>query len=138
MEYWRTPTTPHTTDSAFIDLATPLPRVDIVHAYTDADATALEAFRAVGATGLVVVGYPPGTLTQPLDDAVDRAVADGVVVVQATRAFMEPTVMARAGLVDRGLIANRDLAPHKARILLQLCLAQGMVQEKIAEIFATY
>ena len=138
VEYWRTPTNPHTSRSAFIDPATPLPRADLVHAYTDADATALEAFRAAGATGLIVVGYPPGTLTQQLDDAVDRAIADGLVVVQATRAFLEPDVMARAGLVGRGLIANSDLAPHKARILLQLCLAQGMAHDEIGEVFATY
>lgn len=138
VEYWRTPVHPHTTASAFVDLGAPLPRVDMVHAYTDADATALEAFRAAGATGLVVVGYPPGTLTKPLDDAVDAAIADGIVVVQASRAYFEPAVMARAGLMERGLVANGDLAPQKARILLQLALAQRMDRAAIREVFGTY
>ena len=138
IEYWRHPTHPHTCESAFRGIDVTLPRVDIVQAYTDADATALEAFLAAGATGLVMVGYPPGTLTQPLDDAVDRAIADGIVVVQATRASLEPAVMARAGLVERGLIANRDLAPHKARILLQLCLAHQLDRAAMEKVFATY
>ena len=137
--YWRAPIHPHTTTSAFVAPSTQLlPRVDMVHAYTDADATALEAFRAAGATGLVVVGYPPGTLTKPLDDAVDTAIADGIVVVQATRAYLEPAVLARAGLMERGLVANSDLSPQKARILLQLCLAQGLDRAAIREVFATY
>ena len=138
LEYWRRPVHPHTTTSALTNLGPKLPRVDMVHAYTDADATALEAFRAAGAKGLIVVGYPPGTLTKPLDDAVDAAVADGIVVVQATRAFLEPTVMPRAGLVERGLVTNSDLAPQKARILLQLALAHGMDRAAIGEVFATY
>lgn len=138
LEYWRTPTQPHTTSSVFRELPARLPRVDIVHAYTDADATAVEAFRDAGAAGLVVVGYPPGTLPEPLDAAVDRVIAEGIVVVQATRAMVEPTVMPRGGLVDRRLIANRDLAPQKARILLQLGLAKGSGRDELAELFATY
>ena len=138
VEYWRRPVHPHTTTSAFVDVGTPLPRVDMVYAYTDADATALEAFRAAGATGLVVVGYPPGTLTKSLDDAVDAAIADGIVVVQASRAYFEPAVMTRAGLIERGLVANSDLAPQKARILLQLALAQRMDRAAIHKTFAAY
>ena len=88
--------------------------------------------------GLVAVGYPPGTLTRPLDDAVDAAVAKGVQVVQASRGLLEPEVIARSGLTARGLIPNTDIAPTKAKILLQVCLAQGLSGLQIAEMFATY
>lgn len=138
VEYFRTPTQPHTAASMFATGCTALPRVDVVHAYTDADATALEAFRAAGATGIIAVGYPPGTLPKPLDDAVDRAIADGIVVVQATRAVLEPAVVARPGLIDRGLIPNGDLTPEKARILLQLCLAHELDHAAIRHAFETY
>ena len=80
-----------------------------MHAYTDADATAIEAFVNAGARGLVAVGYPPGTLTRPMDDAVDEAIAQGIQVVQASRGMFEPSVMPRAGLTSRGLIPNTDI-----------------------------
>src|SRR5699024_1309386 len=138
VRYWRKPPNPHTTDSAFAATAVSAPRVDIVHAYTDADATAVDAFLAAGAAGLIAVGYPPGTLTQPLDDAIDIAIGHGILVVRATRAQLEPQVMARSGVVGRGLIANTDITPTKARILLQLCLAHRVDRDDTAEIFAAY
>ena len=138
VQYWKTPLNPHTSQSLFAGLATPLPRVDIVHAYTGADATAVEAFLNAGARGLVAVGYPPGTLTKPLDDAIDQAIAREVRVVQAARGHLEPAVMARSGLTDRGLIPNTDIVAAKAKILLQLCLAQDLSAHATAEVFATY
>lgn len=136
--YWRKPLNPHTVDSIFAATTGSLPRVDIVHAYTDADATAVEAFLAAGAAGLIAVGYPPGTLTQPQDDAIDMAIDRGITVVQATRAQFEPKVMPRSGLTSRGLIANTDITPAKAKILLQLCLSHELDWGTTAEIFALY
>lgn len=138
VHYWRSPITPHTQRSRFAALTALLPRVDIVHAYTGADATAVEAFVNAGARGLVAVGYPPGTLTRPMDDAVDAAVAQGIQVVQASRGVFEPAVMPRSGLTSRGLIPNTDLVAAKAKILLQLCLAQGLTTSQTTEVFATY
>ncbi|GAA4480146.1 asparaginase [Enteractinococcus fodinae] len=138
VQYWRSPTTPHTQQSRFAELTTPLPRVDIVHAYTGADATAVEAFINAGARGLVAVGYPPGTLTRPMDDAVDAAVAQGIQVVQASRGVFEPAVTPRSGLISRGLIPNTDITAAKAKVLLQLCLAQGLTPEQSTEVVATY
>lgn len=138
VDYWRHPTTPHTSHSAFAKAPHTLPRVDLVHTYTDADDTALEAFLAAGARGLIAVGYPPGTLTAALDAGVDRAIAAGIPVVQATRALSEPAVMPRAGLLPRGLIPNTDIVPTKAKILLQLCLAHDMGHDEIRQIFARY
>lgn len=136
--YWRTPVHPHTVASQFAGTTVPLPRVDLVHAYTDADATALQAFLDAGAKGIIAVGYPPGTMPQSLDAAIDEAIADGVQVVQATRAYLEPAVLPRAGLVARRLIINTDISPAKARILLQLCLAHGLGQLDIQRVFSNY
>lgn len=115
-----------------------MPRVDIVHAYTGADEIAVEAFVSAGARGLVAVGYPPGTLTQPIDAAVDAAIAQGVQVVQASRGHLEPAVLARSGLTLRGLIPNTDITAAKAKILLQVCLAQRLSRSQSAQVFATY
>lgn len=138
VQYWRTPQNPHTCQSRFAGLTTPLPRVDIIHAYTDADETAVDAFLSAGARGLVAVGYPPGTLTKPLDEALDQAIAQNIQVVQASRADLEPAVAPRPGLTQRGLIPNTDITPAKAKVLLQLCLAQELAPEATAEVFATY
>jgi len=138
VQYWRSPTNPHTSQSRFVRQQAPLPRVDIVHAYTDADETAVEAFVAAGARGLVAVGYPPGTLTKPLDDAVDEAISQGIQVVQASRGHSDPAVVARSGIIERGMIPNTDITPAKAKILLQLCLAQDLDPEHSAQIFASY
>lgn len=137
-QYWRTPKNPHTHQSRFAALSAPLPRVDIVHTYTGADATAIEAFVNAGARGLVAVGYPPGTLTRPMDDAIDAAISQGMHVIQASRGHLEPAVMARSGLTSRGLIANTDITAAKAKILLQLCLAQGLTPAASADVCATY
>ena len=82
------------------------------------------------------MGYPPGTLTQ-LDDAIDIAIAAASSSCKRL-GQLEPQVMARSGLVGRGLIANTDITPAKARILLQLCLAHRLDRDDTAEIFAAY
>lgn len=138
VQYWRTPVHPHTGVSRFVDTEVPLPRVDLVHAYTDADATALHAYLAAGAAGIIAVGYPPGTMPQALDVALDSAITHGVQVVQATRASLEPAVMPREGLLVRGLIPNTDISPAKAKILLQLCLAHGLGLADTHKVFANY
>lgn len=138
VHYWRRPINPHTATSVFAGSLQALPRVDIVHAYTDADATALETFLAAGAAGIIAVGYPPGTLPRPLDDAVDTAIAAGIHVVQASRAPLEPAVTARQALMHRGLIPNTDITEAKAKILLQLCLAKGFDRDTTVEIFTSY
>lgn len=138
VHYWRSPENPHTNTSVFTGANIPLPRVDIVQAYTGADETAVEAFVAAGARGLIAVGYPPGTLNLPLDEAVDAAIAQGIEVVQASSGYREPAVTARPGLTARGLIPNTDITAVKAKILLQLCLAQEFSQARITDVFDTY
>src|SRR5699024_1210328 len=138
VHYWRNPINPHTATSVFAGSLQALPRVDIVHAYTDADATALEAFLAAGAAGIIAVGYSPGTLPRSLDDAVDTAIVAGIHVVQASRAPLEPAVMARQALMQRGLIPNTDITEAKAKILLQLCLAKDFDRHTTVEIFTAY
>lgn len=102
-----------------------LPRVDVVISYQGAEGTAIEALAAAGARGIVSAGTGAGYPTPAEVEALERAGAAGVVVVQATRvgAGRVPPV---GSLVARGWVAAGDLPPWKARILLRLALAAGL------------
>lgn len=104
-----------------------LPRVAIAYAHADLRAGDVIAQRGQDIRGLVIAGVGEGNM--PLD--VRRALADlaarGVPVVRASRT--------EEGLVDReesdaadGFVAARALNPQKARILLQVCLANGLAE----------
>lgn len=102
-----------------------LPRVDIVVTYQGADGALIDAAVAAGARGLVSAGTGAGYPTDREVEALERASAAGVAVVQASRVGagrVPPT----PSLARRGWIAAGDLSPWKARILLRLGLASGI------------
>jgi L-asparaginase len=116
---------------------TDLPRVDIVNCYAGSDGTAIEAFIAAGARGLVSAGFAPGLLTPEQDAAFDAALAKGVIVVQSTRAGTG-RVPARKGLIERGMVSADNLTPQKARILLMVAFTQTSDIDELRRIFAEY
>src|SRR5699024_6097605 len=128
---YRRPTRRHTARSEFAareagarcEGGEGLPRVDIVHQYAGADAAALDAYVAAGAQGLVVVGFPPGTNTPAIEEAIAAHAQAGVTIVQASRAIRDPQILPRKDLAGR--VINADLSPQHARILLMLALAHG-------------
>ena len=63
-----------------------LPRVDIAYSYSDADGTAVRAFIAAGARGIVAAGFAPGFVTPGDAVALKEAPGAGVIVMQSTRA----------------------------------------------------
>ena len=69
-----------------------LPRVDITYAYVGSDGTAVRAFVAAGARGIVSAGFAPGFPGEA--DAVElaKAVEQGIVVVQSTPRRQRPHV----------------------------------------------
>ncbi len=109
---------------ANVDLRT-LPRVDIVVSHQGADATHVDAAVAAGARGIVSAGTGAGYPTPLEVQALGRAAAAGVTVVQATRvdAGRVPAVPA---LAAAGFVGSDDLRPWKARILLRLALGAGI------------
>jgi L-asparaginase len=112
-----------------------LPRVDIAYTYAGADGTAIDAFVAAGAKGIVTAGFAPGFVTPAMAAALEAAVARGVVVMLSSRAGS-----GRAGKTTRGrksgFLTADNLTPQKARILLSLSLAAGVTDHE--RIFATY
>ncbi|MFC3126737.1 asparaginase [Pseudoroseomonas globiformis] len=121
-------------DIAAIDA---LPRVDIAYSHADADETAIRAFVAAGAKGIVSAGFAPGGPTPVEADALAEAVKQGVVVVQSTRVG-SGRVVAGTKMREQGILSADNLTPQKARILLAMALTVTRDPVEIARIFATY
>jgi L-asparaginase len=136
--FYRQPIRRRAPDTEF-DLAglTALPRVDIAYAYTDGDGTAVRAFVAAGARGIVSAGFAPGSPPPAEFQALEEAVKQGVVVVQSTRAGSGRTFRSQRHTKAGFLIAD-NLNPQKARILLALALSVTQDPVEIARIFQTY
>ncbi len=105
-----------------------LPRVAILAAGAGMDERPVQALLGIGARGIVLAGMGQGNAPRVVIDALARAAASGVPVVRATRVD--------EGLVDRnvevdddalGLVAARALGPAKARMLLMVLIANGIV-----------
>ncbi|ABC62502.1 asparaginase [Erythrobacter litoralis] len=102
-----------------------LPEVAIIYAH--AGLTAAQAVRQIGSDirGVVIAGVGEGNMPETVRQILVAKCAQGLAVVRASRAD--------EGLVDRepeddanGFVAARALNPQKARILLQLLLAEGV------------
>lgn len=114
-----------------------LPRVDIAYSYTGDDGTATRAFVAAGARGIVAAAFAPGMLVPAELAAFKEAIAEGVVVVLATRVGSGRAFASRP-MREAGLISADNLTSQKARILLALALTRTSDPARIREIFATY
>ncbi|MGV2292504.1 asparaginase [Trinickia sp. YCB016] len=118
-----------------------LPRVDIVYAHSNMDASQIDHAIADKAKGIVIAGVGDGDVSNAALLAMERAAKMGVVVVRSSRVG--------TGFVNRnvevdddksGFVASLDLNPQKARLLTQLLIANGITAPgKVQEAFsATY
>ncbi len=114
-----------------------LPRVDIAYSHAGADGTAIRAFLAAGARGIVSAGLAPGFVAPGEAEALAEAVRQGVVVMQSTRAG-SGRVPHTTRLRKAGILPADNLTPQKARILLALALTVTQEPAEIARIFDTY
>ncbi len=114
-----------------------MPRVDIAYAYTGSDGTAVRAFVAAGAKGIVSAGFAPGFPGTADSAALEQAIASGVVVVQSTRAGSGRTFRGER-FRRNGILMADNLNPQKARILLALALTRSTDPVEIERIFRTY
>ena len=113
------------------------PRVDIAYSYAGADGTAVRAFVAAGARGIVSAGFAPGGTSPDEWVALKDAAAAGAVAVQSTRAGSGRTFRGTR-LREGGILIADNLSPQKARILLSLALTKTGDADEIARIFRTY
>ncbi len=114
-----------------------LPRVDITYAYVGSDGTAVRAFLAAGARGIVSAGFAPGFPGTADAAVLTEAVQQGVVVVQSTRAGSGRTFRGTRARVSGFLVAD-NLNPQKARLLLALALTRTQDPAEITRMFETY
>lgn len=102
-----------------------LPRVDIALSYAGADGAVIDALVNADSNAIVCAGLAPGRPASGEHAAIQRAIAQGVLVVQATRAlrgFVPPQEFLRRD----GVLAGGDLSANKLRILLMLALTQDI------------
>jgi L-asparaginase len=111
-----------------------LPRVDIVPAYAGAHATFVEAAVAAGAKGIVSAGFPSGSPSP----ALKQAVKAGIAVVQSSRSGSGRVIGDKVALREAGFIAADSLTPQKARILLMMALTVSSDTNEIRRMFDTY
>ena len=139
-DYYNNPVWKHTSASEF-DVAnvTQLPRVDIIYAYADMPADAIDAAAANGAKGIVIAGVGNGNMNKSSVEAAARAAKKGVVVVRSTR-VATGTVGRNVEVNDDELnfVASDELNPQKARVLLMLTLLKPRTNSEIQKLFYTY
>jgi len=118
-----------------------LPRVDIVPLYSGADAALFRAAIAAGAKGVVIQAFGWGNINVPLYEAMQEAIAKGIVVVISTRVpngRVLPIYGFKGGgktLKEAGAVFADNLSPHKARILLMLALQTTSNAGEIQQLF---
>ena len=137
--FYRTPLKQHTTATPFdVSRLQKLPRVDIVTSYVDADGALIDAAVAhAKVEGLVIAGFPTGSATPAMEQAMNRAAARGIPVVMTNRGGTGRIADTR-GKEARPLIFGDNLTPQKARILLMLALTTTRDPAEIQRIFQTY
>ena len=138
--WYRTPNDVHTASSDLrIEGVDKLPRVDIIYAHANMSPDMIDAAVQNGAKGIVIAGVGDGNMTTPALEAVERAVAKGVVVARSSRV--------NGGIIRRnietnddqmGTVASMELNPSKARVLLQLALLKTSDPAKVQDYFNRY
>ncbi len=116
-------------EPARFDWPQSLPQVDIVGAYAGMNPCAVDALLGCGARGLVLAGMGQGNAPTALLDALAMAARAGVPVARASR--VDQGYVDRNLEVDddaRGFVAARSYNPAKARIMLQLLIANGITE----------
>jgi L-asparaginase len=114
-----------------------LPRVDIVVSHVGADGTLIDAAIGAGAQGLVNAGSGAGRPQRLEIEAMERAVAAGVVVCQASRTGSGRTTLS-PWLRRLRFVAADDLQPWKARVLLSVALTHTRDLTEIQGYFDRY
>jgi L-asparaginase len=133
------PTRRHTVHSALALQDTPLPRVDLLWAFAGIDPGVVHDAVDRGALGLVYAGTGNGSIAAPLKAPIAAAVRAGVAVVRASRVPCGVVVAQAAEDDDAlGTVAAGSLSAVKARVLLQLALAQGLDRSGIQQLFDTH
>jgi L-asparaginase type II len=139
--FYTAPERRHTSKSEF-DIATlpnypDLPKVEILYSYTEPPGYLIDALVEHGVKGIIIDGTGAGSLGGDQTEAVKRAQAKGVVVV-ATARTRGGRVQETIRRTEAKIVPGDNLAPEKARTLLQLALTKTTDLKEIKRIFDEY
>ncbi len=115
-----------------------LPRVDVVPLQLGVDGTFIQAACAAGARGIVLDAFGAGNVTPSVLEETEKALADDVVVLVASRCHGGPVSAiygagGGADLAAAGAVLADDLRAPKARLLLTLALATSEDPDRARE-----
>jgi L-asparaginase len=118
-------------------------RVDMAASYAGADATALHAFAAAGARGIVLQGTGAGNANPAICEAIAELTGQGLVVVTSTRVPTGAVVPIYGGgggadLQKAGAIPAGLLRPPQARIVLAALLSTHDDADAVRAAFREY
>ncbi|NHM29101.1 asparaginase [Neobacillus terrae] len=114
------------------EVKSPLPVVDIIKCYINADGKFIKAARESGAKGIVLEGVGRGQVAPEMMDEIEHAIKEGIKIVITTSAeegAVYPTYDYKGSAYDlynKGAILGSDNDSKKARIKLAVALASGL------------
>jgi L-asparaginase len=135
---YRRPLRRHAPDTEFdIGALDTLPAVEIVYSYAGASGRPIAALVEDGCRGIVLAGMPPGRASPAQSVELTRAAANGVLVVQCSRAG-SGRIVQRGGDRAAGYVGADNLNPQKARVLAMLALTRTEERSVIEQMFREY
>lgn len=115
-----------------------LPDVRILYGCIGDDGLLVKAAIKAGAKGIVYAGMGNGSLPAPAEEKLAEAVKQGIAVVRSSRGYAGNVTVAEESYEKAGILRSGSLNPQKARILLQLALANGNEAKEIQAWFDKY
>lgn len=136
IQYYRTPTRRHTTQSQFSTLTIDqLPNVEIIYSYAGATGELIHHITRTGKyAGIVIAGTGAGRFSKREEEALREARKKGLHVVRSNRVGNGRVVDIDA-YQSLATISADNLSPQKARILLMLSLSVNRNVDPIQHFF---
>lgn len=116
-----------------------LPKVDIIYAHVNQDASVVDHLVKGGAKAIIVAGVGDGNVNKETLQKLIEARKNGVLIVRSSRVgtgIVVPNVEFSDD--ELGFVTADNLSPQKARILAMLALTKTESLKKIREIFNKY
>lgn len=130
----------HTADTVFdVKKLSSLPKVEILYAYSGADAAVVKNLAEAGAKAIILAGVGDGNSNKEVIKELAAAQKNGVVIVRSSR-LAKGSVAPNVEINDDelGFVTADNLSPQKARILAMLALTKTNDVQKIREMFEKY
>ncbi|MCH3958277.1 MAG: asparaginase [Selenomonas sp.] len=117
---------------------TVLPPVVVLYGYAGDDGKLAVAAVDAGVKGIIYAGMGNGSIPAPVEHELARAVQAGIIVVRSSRSYAGCVTEAEVSYTQAGILRSGSLNPAKARILLQLALAEKKDAAGIQAMFDRY